>query len=180
MMGLHGFHDTKLTPIVKNAYHAISIHDQRELFCPTMMETSSTADQFQQVEQVWFPGMHSDVGGGSGQDDNILSYHSLLWMMEKANKLGLHFNAQQESQEEELFIYNDSYEGLAVYKMVPRKDRVIEKDELANKYMESQIYRKGNLTSYLKQQDLDKYLSRTLQNFYKDLNHQQEGGNDIE
>ena len=38
------------------------------------------------MQQVWFTGMHSDVGGG--YPDESLSYVSLLWMMEEAEKAG--------------------------------------------------------------------------------------------
>jgi uncharacterized protein (DUF2235 family) len=39
------------------------------------------------LEQVWFTGMHADVGGG--YPDESLSYVSLLWMIEEAEKAGL-------------------------------------------------------------------------------------------
>ena len=39
------------------------------------------------MQQVWFTGMHADVGGG--YPDESLSYVSLLWMMEEAEKQGL-------------------------------------------------------------------------------------------
>jgi hypothetical protein len=42
-----------------------------------------------QVKQVWFAGVHSNVGGGYPKDS--LSYISLDWMMSKANKCGLVF-----------------------------------------------------------------------------------------
>ena len=38
------------------------------------------------LEQVWFTGMHADVGGG--YPDESLSYVSLLWMMEEAEQPG--------------------------------------------------------------------------------------------
>lgn len=42
------------------------------------------------VEQVWFAGMHADVGGGYPQDH--LAYVSLEWMMRHAHRSGLRFN----------------------------------------------------------------------------------------
>ena len=39
------------------------------------------------LQQVWFTGMHADVGGG--YPDESLSYVSLLWMMEEAERAGL-------------------------------------------------------------------------------------------
>jgi uncharacterized protein (DUF2235 family) len=41
----------------------------------------------ERMQQVWFTGMHADVGGG--YPDESLSYVSLLWMMEEAEKAGL-------------------------------------------------------------------------------------------
>jgi hypothetical protein len=42
----------------------------------------------QVLEQVWFSGVHSDVGGGYGASG--LSDIALLWMMAKAGSFGLH------------------------------------------------------------------------------------------
>ena len=44
----------------------------------------------QKVEQTWFAGVHSDVGGGY-QDNPRLADIPLLWMVEKAAATGLHF-----------------------------------------------------------------------------------------
>lgn len=41
----------------------------------------------QRLSQVWFTGMHSDVGGGYSQDR--LSYVTLDWMMDRAEVYGL-------------------------------------------------------------------------------------------
>ena len=41
----------------------------------------------ERVSQVWFVGVHSDIGGGYPQDG--LSYVSLQWMMERAKVYGL-------------------------------------------------------------------------------------------
>lgn len=173
-LGLHGFHDTKLSPIVKSAYHALSIHDQRQWFCPTMMHFSTSAPQNQILEQVWFPGMHKDVGGQeTGIHDNILSCHSLRWMMEKASKNGLKFRDYADCGSN-TFIYDDSYENSIIYKLMPRRDRVIEKDEVRKEYDVSQLYKQGRFDEYITQADLNMYKSKTLDNFYADLKNQLE------
>ncbi len=46
----------------------------------------------QVVEQVWFPGVHSDVGGG--YSDTGLSDAAFTWMMEKAESCGLAFDKE--------------------------------------------------------------------------------------
>jgi uncharacterized protein (DUF2235 family) len=86
------FHDTKINPLVRYAYHAVALDERREAFEPTLWSQSSKADASQIVEQVWFPGVHSDVGGGYG--DSSLSDLSLEWMQGKARAAGLAFKQQ--------------------------------------------------------------------------------------
>ncbi|CAO0803229.1 unnamed protein product [Mucor circinelloides] len=175
-LGLHGFHDTKLTPIVRNAYHAISIHDQRAWFSPTLMHFSEVApDHHQSLEQVWFPGMHGDVGGQEvGTYNNLLSCHSLHWMMNRARKNGLKFKNNETtcSSANHHFIYDDSYNSSIIYKLMPRQDRVIAKDEVTDDYRLSQLYENGEFSSYLTQEQLSMYKSKTLKEFYKHYNDQ--------
>jgi uncharacterized protein (DUF2235 family) len=82
------FHDTTLTRYVLNAYHALAIDERRRPFQPTLWEQKPDA-QGQTLEQVWFAGVHSDVGGG--YPDTGLSEIPLLWMAEKARTCGLAF-----------------------------------------------------------------------------------------
>ncbi|KAG0744627.1 hypothetical protein G6F57_009529 [Rhizopus arrhizus] len=174
--GLHNFHDTKLTPIVKHAYHAISIHDQRAWFSPTLMRFSDKQDltQPQKLEQVWFPGMHTDVGGQevAKYSRNIISYHSFRWMMSKASDLGLVFKKdllQQISDSSSCkYIFQDSYCSAIIYRIMPRVDRVIEKDINTQSYNPAaQLYNGGDFSSFMTQKDMDRYKSKTLFTFYK-------------
>jgi uncharacterized protein (DUF2235 family) len=75
-----GFHDTKLSRIIENAYHAAAIDEHRHDYQATLWEPISEPGQ--KMEQVWFVGAHSDVGGGSGK--TALSEITLRWMREKA------------------------------------------------------------------------------------------------
>ena len=45
--------------------------------------------QPQDIEQRWFPGVHSDVGGGYREDESGLSKIPLIWMIDEAEKAGL-------------------------------------------------------------------------------------------
>ena len=86
------FHDVKLSTDIDYAYHAIALDETRRLFQPTLWEVSKNANnpEFkQEVEQVWFPGVHSNVGGGYA--DTGLSDIALQWMIEKAQATGLGF-----------------------------------------------------------------------------------------
>jgi uncharacterized protein (DUF2235 family) len=84
------FHDTKLSRYVRHAYHAIAIDERRRPFRPTLWEQQDGAED-QTLEQVWFAGVHCDIGGGYG--DPSLSEIALLWMVEKATECGLAFKA---------------------------------------------------------------------------------------
>ena len=83
-----GFFDTHLSPIVKHAYHALALDERRAAFSPDLWTGIPTDDQV--IEQCWFRGAHSDVGGG--YKETGLSDIALLWMVEKAEALGLEFD----------------------------------------------------------------------------------------
>jgi uncharacterized protein (DUF2235 family) len=89
---LWGFHDTQLSGHVKFAYHALAIDEQREPFKPTLW-THANPTSGQTLEQVWFAGVHTEVGGGSR--DASLSDIALLWMVERAKDCGLAFKPDQ-------------------------------------------------------------------------------------
>lgn len=88
----HRFHDHDLNEYVPYAFHAVSIDDRRLAFHPTIwneptkaqrtaLETGIPAKQV--FEQVWFPGVHCDVGGGYAECG--LSDATLAWMIDKAS-----------------------------------------------------------------------------------------------
>lgn len=97
------FHDTKISPIIMNAYHACAIDEKRWPFRPTRMQltegrkieaaqanaSGAKTEKFN-YEEAWFPGVHSDVGGGYEQ--SALSDCALRWMVEKAVRHGLGVN----------------------------------------------------------------------------------------
>lgn len=63
----YNFHDTELSNHVRNAYHAIATNEYREPYFPTLwtrLATSEPRPPDRPVEQRWFIGAHSDIGGG--------------------------------------------------------------------------------------------------------------------
>ncbi|KAJ6476479.1 hypothetical protein C8R47DRAFT_1052124 [Mycena vitilis] len=71
--------DTSLPPTVEVALHAISLHENREKFLPTLWSVPSRGlKAHQKLLQVWFPGAHGDVGGGYERHE--LSDISVFWM----------------------------------------------------------------------------------------------------
>jgi uncharacterized protein (DUF2235 family) len=81
-------HDVGLYPQIQHAYHALAIDERRKPFAPNLW---SIPDGWTGVlEQVWFPGVHCNVGGGYSPDG--LANGALHWMVDKAAALGLQFD----------------------------------------------------------------------------------------
>ena len=81
----HRFHDVSLGRHVRYGYHAVAVDERRQPFAPALWRNEPEPGQ--RVEQVWFPGVHGDVGGGGGHAG--LSDGALLWMWSKAWAAGL-------------------------------------------------------------------------------------------
>ena len=69
----------------------MSIDEQRGSFEPTLW--NQVPAESQRVEQAWFAGVHSEVGGGS--QERGLSSLALDWMIDKASECGLAFDEAQ-------------------------------------------------------------------------------------
>ena len=61
-----GFHDTTLGTTVESAVQALAVDEKRGPYAPTLWTRAANAVAVagQSVLQVWFPGVHSDIGGG--------------------------------------------------------------------------------------------------------------------
>jgi uncharacterized protein (DUF2235 family) len=77
------FRNRKLSPKVVRARHALALDDERTTFHPIRIDhpedTANKKDA--RIKEVWFAGVHSDVGGG--YPDATLSYVPLVWMAEQ-------------------------------------------------------------------------------------------------
>lgn len=123
--------ENDLHPLIENGYHGLAIDDERHTFHPKLwiengdqrvMTFGQTLDSLEpprtpKVEQVWFAGMHTNVGGGYNQDH--LAHVSLMWMIDKAAACGLRFDTSLVNQYNQLAnphgrMY-DSRAGLACY-----------------------------------------------------------------
>ena len=83
------FHDTDLSSRVESAYQAVAIDERRSAFRPTLWNQQAQAED-QTLEQVWFSGVHSDVGGG--YPDGQLADLTLAWLAGRAHAQGLAFD----------------------------------------------------------------------------------------
>lgn len=92
-----------LSPRVKQARHALALDDERDTFHPLLWDEVAEEKAIQERDvargrllQVWFAGMHSNVGGG--YPDDSLAHVSLGWMMDEAEKAGLRFKPQERTE----------------------------------------------------------------------------------
>ncbi|KAH7344138.1 hypothetical protein B0J17DRAFT_714273 [Rhizoctonia solani] len=76
--------DSELPEGVKVARHALSYHENRKEFLPTPF---AGYDSSRDVKQVWFPGVHSDVGGS--YNEHLIADIALCWMAGEAINAGL-------------------------------------------------------------------------------------------
>jgi uncharacterized protein (DUF2235 family) len=90
--------DHELNPDVKRACHALSIDEERTTFHPVLWNErneppASPAEDGnryacrERLSQVWFAGVHSNVGGG--YPDDSLAHIPLVWILQEAERCGL-------------------------------------------------------------------------------------------
>lgn len=85
------FHDTDLSSRIRYAFHALAIDEKRKNFEATLWHQQIESLN-QVLEQVWFPGVHTDAGGGNAENESGLSDIPLQWMLEKAESCDLNFD----------------------------------------------------------------------------------------
>lgn len=79
------FQDTELGVKIENAFHALALDERRREFVPTLWHKAQGAPATQRLEQVWFPGAHSNVGGG--YEEHGLSDVALAWMADRVEPM---------------------------------------------------------------------------------------------
>lgn len=124
---------------VKKARHALAIDEERQTFFPVLWnETNqntkpsgaSRSTRDEQLLQVWFSGVHSNVGGG--YPDDAMANVSLAWMLAEAKATGLEFKDLPDAEPDALLSTDsakdkdgrlyDSRSGLGgYYRYGPRK-----------------------------------------------------------
>jgi uncharacterized protein (DUF2235 family) len=75
------FLDTRLGPHVEHAYQALAINEKRMAFEPAVWQRHAGAPADQVLRQVWFAGVHADIGGG--YSEHGAADIALLWMISK-------------------------------------------------------------------------------------------------
>ncbi len=82
-------------PAVRTVRHAMALDERRTYFVQNLW-TSKTEPGLDS-QQVWFPGVHCDVGGGYPEAESGLSKVTLQWMVREAEAKGLRLSALAKS-----------------------------------------------------------------------------------
>lgn len=100
------FNDNDLAKCVIAGYHAMAIDEKRKFF-PVLKWNTEV-----RVKQIWFSGVHSDVGGGYNECG--LSDIALQWMIDRAVEHGLNFKAKTVNglKKDPFGMLHNSYEGI--------------------------------------------------------------------
>jgi len=108
------WHDTRLSKIVDHAYHAIAVDERRKDYQAAVW-TERKAAETEVVEQRWFVGAHSNVGGGyPKRPADCLAKIPLRWMQDKAELAGLRLRSKVEVDPKDcLAEVNDSFHEMA-------------------------------------------------------------------
>ncbi len=155
------FHDTELSSKIEHACQALAIDEKRQDFEASLWHLQPGSRK-QVLEQVWFAGVHSDIGGG--YIETGLSDISLLWMMEKAQSNHLKFDHLKLTPDPMALIH-ESYTGF--YKLqhpfvrpigveIPGRGKTNEfiHPSVIERYNNNSSYRPKNLVEYLRRHPL--------------------------
>jgi uncharacterized protein (DUF2235 family) len=82
----YDFHSISLSPIIENALHAVAIDEHRKIFDVTPMVKSSKNPQ-QTLLQVWFPGDHGCVGGGTKEQSGLTFSNSAMFFQQNYRRI---------------------------------------------------------------------------------------------
>ncbi|MCL3882298.1 DUF2235 domain-containing protein [Marivita sp. GX14005] len=85
----HGFHSDQLGPAIRHGFHALAYHERRVAYAPVLW--SSAPEWNGRLEQVWFRGVHGDIGGQlrGFEEARPLSNIPFVWMLERSEGAGL-------------------------------------------------------------------------------------------
>ena len=94
---------TKTNQSVESVRHAVAIDERRTMFQPQLWPAGkdywggpfrSKEPAPQDVKEIWFSGVHGDVGGGYPEKVSGLAKIPLAWMIDETKKLGLSYKTR--------------------------------------------------------------------------------------
>ncbi|MGJ8651002.1 MAG: DUF2235 domain-containing protein [Opitutaceae bacterium] len=143
----HLFYDRKLGSNIVTARHALCLDELRDDFEPTIWDPKDGVD----LKQVWFAGVHSDVGGSykPDSDGTVLADIPMTWLCEEAEQCGLVF----EDYVKDVVLnprarQHNEYKGK--YKLLGKRQRVIPQPDDIPTFVHNSVqerYADGNYRS---------------------------------
>jgi uncharacterized protein (DUF2235 family) len=112
--------------------HALAIDEKRTFFTQNYLKEKEGDDR--DVKQVWFTGVHSDVGGSYPEEESGLSKISLRWMIKEAELKGIEIDSGRYDRivlgrgnndycepDHNAMIHNSMSTGFLIAEFLPRK-----------------------------------------------------------
>ena len=116
----HGFHNVRLGAHIRHAYHALALNEQRAAFSPSLWQHPVPAS-VQTVQQMWFAGVHSNIGGGYACAG--LSDVTLEWMLSHAAEHGLVLNPDYVRRRIDPNVFGELRDSLSAFYRTPLAGR---------------------------------------------------------
>ena len=135
------FHDRRLSSNVKFGYQALAIDEHRTMFDPELWDWRVNLGQ--EITQVWFAGVHADIGGSYPEDG--LANISLNWMIAQISQHGIYFKSEVPDKlpiPDPCAVMHDEYK-VGVWSMLGSKRRVIPEGALIHDSVAQRINRCG-------------------------------------
>lgn len=93
--------NTENNKSVQSVRHAVAIDERRVMFKPDLWGAKRIyrggkfgTDKPQDVEEVWFSGVHADIGGGYPEQEAGLAKVTLRWMLNELEPMGVEFSTR--------------------------------------------------------------------------------------
>ncbi|MEL6884152.1 MAG: DUF2235 domain-containing protein [Pseudomonadota bacterium] len=125
------FRNRVCSAAVEDVRHALALDDERRTYHPLRFDQTPRLDlsgpgnqtDGPRIKEVWFAGMHADIGGGYPNDE--ASLEPLIWMIREAEQDGLQFIAplvdDWDSRRSKNALIHDSRSGMkSAYRYTPR------------------------------------------------------------
>ncbi|MFJ5696412.1 DUF2235 domain-containing protein [Arthrobacter sp. NPDC093125] len=80
---------TRQIPNVRRVWHAVALDEKRGAYREYLVQAKSP---WPEVAEVWFAGVHSDIGGGFAENDSDLAHIALKWIADGAIGAGVTIN----------------------------------------------------------------------------------------
>lgn len=152
-------YDVKLPPIVEQSVHMTAAHELRPQF--PLDSTRSNAQYPANAVEIWYPGVHSDVGGGydpnhQGRKNSIARFalnemydmaRSAGVLLQPLDKLASHIQNEFKTDDEELRSAYNGYLRAVSFKQGRLEDVQAAHMELMHRWLKVRVERGDDLTS---------------------------------